>query len=29
MPDAAHLPNLDHPDEFQRIVTSFLEELNP
>jgi pimeloyl-ACP methyl ester carboxylesterase len=27
MPDAAHLPNLDHPDQFQQIVTSFLEEL--
>jgi 3-oxoadipate enol-lactonase len=23
--DAAHLPNLDQPDEFQRIVTKFLE----
>jgi pimeloyl-ACP methyl ester carboxylesterase len=22
--DAAHLPNLDHPDEFQRVVDSFL-----
>ena len=23
--DAAHLPNMDHPDEFQAIVTNFLE----
>jgi 3-oxoadipate enol-lactonase len=23
--DAAHLPNMDQPDEFQRIVTEFLE----
>lgn len=28
MADAAHLPNLDHPDEFQRIVASFLDELS-
>jgi pimeloyl-ACP methyl ester carboxylesterase len=25
--DAAHLPNMDHPDEFQAIVTNFLNEL--
>jgi pimeloyl-ACP methyl ester carboxylesterase len=25
--DAAHLPNLDHPGAFQRIVTSFLDGL--
>jgi pimeloyl-ACP methyl ester carboxylesterase len=25
--DAAHLPNMDHPDEFQRIVTTFLDDL--
>jgi len=25
--DAAHLPNLDHPEEFQRIVTKFLDEV--
>lgn len=24
MEDAAHLPNMDHPEEFQRIVTDFL-----
>jgi pimeloyl-ACP methyl ester carboxylesterase len=24
--DAAHLPNMDHPEEFQKIVQSFLEE---
>jgi len=23
--DAAHLPNMDHPEEFQRIVTEFLD----
>jgi len=23
--DAAHLPNMDQPDEFRRIVTAFLE----
>jgi pimeloyl-ACP methyl ester carboxylesterase len=23
--DAAHLPNMDHPEEFQRVVTKFLE----
>jgi pimeloyl-ACP methyl ester carboxylesterase len=23
--DAAHLPNMDHPAEFQRIVTTFLD----
>ena len=27
--DAAHLPNMDHPDEFQRVVTDFLDELAP
>lgn len=27
MQDAAHLPNLDHPDEFRRIVTEFLDGL--
>lgn len=27
--DAAHLPNLDHPDEFQRLVTTFLDEVAP
>ena len=27
IPDAAHLPNLDQPDEFQRIVSGFLHEL--
>jgi pimeloyl-ACP methyl ester carboxylesterase len=26
--DAAHLPNMDHPDEFQTIVTNFLERLS-
>ena len=26
--DAAHLPNLDHPDEFQRVVTGFLDLLH-
>jgi len=26
--DAAHLPNMDHPDEFQAIVTNFLEGLS-
>ena len=25
--DAAHLPNMDHPDEFQVVVTNFLENL--
>jgi len=25
--DAAHLPNMDHPEEFQAIVTRFLESL--
>jgi pimeloyl-ACP methyl ester carboxylesterase len=25
MEDAAHLPNMDHPGEFQRVVSSFLE----
>jgi len=25
--DAAHLPNMDHPDEFQRIVTRFLDRV--
>lgn len=27
MEDAAHLPNLDHPAEFQRIVKTFLDEV--
>jgi 2-hydroxy-6-oxonona-2,4-dienedioate hydrolase len=27
--DAAHLPNLDHPDEFRGIVEAFLDELPP
>lgn len=26
--DAAHLPNLDHPAEFQRLVAEFLDRLN-
>ena len=26
--DAAHLPNMDHPDEFQRIVKTFLEGIS-
>jgi 2-hydroxy-6-oxonona-2,4-dienedioate hydrolase len=26
--DAAHLPNMDHPDEFQRIVVTFLDGLS-
>ena len=26
--DAAHLPNMDHPDEFQTIVNTFLESLS-
>ena len=26
--DAAHLPNMDHPDEFQAIVTKFLEGIS-
>ena len=26
MEDAAHLPNLDHPEEFRRVVTAFLDE---
>ncbi len=25
--DAAHLPNMDHPDEFQRVVTAFLDDI--
>ena len=25
--DAAHLPNMDQPGEFQRLVTTFLDEL--
>lgn len=25
--DAAHLPNLEHPDEFQEVVTSFLRKI--
>jgi pimeloyl-ACP methyl ester carboxylesterase len=25
--DAAHLPNMDHPEEFQRVVTKFLDSL--
>jgi pimeloyl-ACP methyl ester carboxylesterase len=27
MKDAAHLPNMDHPEEFQRIVTDFLNSI--
>lgn len=27
MPDAAHMPNLDHPEEFQRILGAFLDEI--
>jgi pimeloyl-ACP methyl ester carboxylesterase len=27
MADAAHLPNLEHPDEFDRIVLGFLEQI--
>jgi pimeloyl-ACP methyl ester carboxylesterase len=27
VPNAAHLPNLEHPDDFQEIVSAFLEEL--
>lgn len=27
LPDAAHLPNLDHPDRFQREVSNFLGDL--
>jgi pimeloyl-ACP methyl ester carboxylesterase len=27
IPDAAHMPNMDHPEEFQRIVTGFLDEV--
>jgi pimeloyl-ACP methyl ester carboxylesterase len=27
--DAAHLPNMDHPEEFQRIVTQFLDGVAP
>ena len=26
--DAAHLPNMDHPEKFQRVVATFLEELS-
>ncbi len=26
--DAAHLPTLDHPEEFERVVTTFLDELS-
>ena len=26
--DAAHLPNMDHPDEFQADVSTFLERLS-
>jgi pimeloyl-ACP methyl ester carboxylesterase len=26
--DAAHLPNMDHPDEFQTLVANFLESLS-
>ena len=26
--DAAHLPNMDHPEKFQAIVTNFLEDLS-
>jgi pimeloyl-ACP methyl ester carboxylesterase len=25
--DAAHLPNMDHPDVFQRMVGEFIEEI--
>jgi pimeloyl-ACP methyl ester carboxylesterase len=25
--DAAHMPNMDHPDEFQRLVAAFLDEV--
>ncbi len=28
MEDAAHLPNMDHPEEFQRIVTGFLRGIS-
>lgn len=28
IPDAAHLPNMDHPHEFQEIVKSFLEDIS-
>ncbi len=28
MEDAAHLPNMDHPEEFQRIVTNFLKSFS-
>jgi pimeloyl-ACP methyl ester carboxylesterase len=27
LPDAAHLPNMDHPDQFQSVVRSFLDEI--
>jgi pimeloyl-ACP methyl ester carboxylesterase len=27
LPDAAHLPNKDHPDQFQSVVRSFLDEV--
>jgi pimeloyl-ACP methyl ester carboxylesterase len=27
IPDAAHLPNMDHPDQFQQIVSSFLDRV--
>ncbi|MFN8467739.1 MAG: alpha/beta hydrolase [Caldilineaceae bacterium] len=29
LPDAAHLPNMEHPDQFQRVVRSFLDEAAP
>jgi pimeloyl-ACP methyl ester carboxylesterase len=25
--DAAHLPNMEHPDQFQRVVTAFLDDI--
>jgi len=29
MADAAHLPNMDHPDHFRRIVSEFLDQVTP
>jgi pimeloyl-ACP methyl ester carboxylesterase len=29
MADAAHLPNMDHPDQFRRMVGEFLDQLTP
>jgi pimeloyl-ACP methyl ester carboxylesterase len=29
LPDAAHLSNMDHPAQFQRVVRSFLDEIAP